>query len=67
MAKQTGKYWLHGSCGENLHYQTNDIEQAKKYADSFTSKTTVSLIKNGLSPWNGKPCKMFELIYTNKH
>lgn len=59
------KYWLHGSAGENLHFQTSNLKEAKEYADKFSSKTTVSILENGKSAWNGKPCKVFKLVYDN--
>lgn len=59
------KYWLHGSAGLNLHFQTYDLNEAKQYADSFTSKATVSVEENGKSAWNGAPCKVFRRLYTN--
>lgn len=64
--KKSEKYWLHGSAGENLHFQTNDFEAAKKQADSFNSKTTVSILENGESVWTGKPCKVFNQVYSNQ-
>lgn len=65
MKKQT-KYWLHGSAGENLHFQTTDLYEGIRYANSFTSKCTVSIEKNGVSAFTGKPCKVFEVVYNNQ-
>ncbi len=60
------KYYAHGSAGENLYFSTTNLNKAKAYANAFNSLVTISTLHNGISCWNGKPCKIFKKVYSNK-
>lgn len=65
MKSNTGKYWLHNKRGDNLHFQTNDLTEAIKEADSREYNAKVSILENGQSALNGKSCKVFREVYNN--